>query len=107
MEKGFGGEGTMMETLKSFTKARFFSSKGFIARAVLIIVIYAVLELIGCREYVSFITGTTSGIVYDIIGMTYFVFYSLAVFVAPIFIIGAVIKLFFEKKFGTTACEEY
>ena len=96
----------MIKALKSFVKARFFSSRGFLARAILILIIYGLLELLGCREYASFITGTTSGLAFDIIGMTYFIFYSMAVFVAPIFVLASIFKLFFEKMFGKTAVEK-
>ncbi|PKL42173.1 MAG: hypothetical protein CVV41_15460 [Candidatus Riflebacteria bacterium HGW-Riflebacteria-1] len=70
-------------------KARFFSAWGFFSRGILIIAIYVILHLIGLREYTSFISGTTSGGAGDLLGITYFIAYSLAVFVAPVAIIAA------------------
>ncbi|NCB39835.1 MAG: hypothetical protein EOM80_13810 [Erysipelotrichia bacterium] len=70
-------------------KTAVFSAWGFFFRALLILVVFMCLHLLGCREYTSFISGTTSGNFLDMLGMAYFLFYSLSVFVAPIFVLAA------------------
>lgn len=70
-------------------KARFFSAWGFFSRGLLLVLVYIILHLAGLREYTSFISGTTSGGYGDLLGITYFISYSLAVFVAPVAIIAA------------------
>ncbi len=79
----------MTEQIPSPFKARLFSAWGFLYRALLIIFVFAMLHLSGLREYTSFITGTTSGGYLDLLGMTYFIFYALAVFIAPILLLAA------------------
>lgn len=78
-------------------KARFFSAAGFFYRAVLIVIVFGLLHLAGLREYTSFITGTSSGNVADILGMAYFLFYSLSVFVTPILVIASGFMLIFRR----------
>lgn len=81
-------------------KARGFSSAGFFLRAVLILAAFLLAELAGFRDYTSFISGTTSGNYKDIFGMTYFVLYSFAVFVAPILVIASILMKFLSKFAG-------
>lgn len=81
----------MNKTIPSPFKASFFSAWGFVFRALLIFAVFAVLHLAGLREYTSFISGTTSGNYHDLLGMTYFLFYSLAIFVAPILLLASAI----------------
>ncbi len=72
-------------------KTSIFSIWGLIYRSLIILFSFAFLHLAGLRQYTSFITGTTSGNYLDILGMAYFVFYSLSVFVVPIFLIASLI----------------
>lgn len=76
--------------LKNPFKAKLFSAWGFAWRAMLILAVFAILHLAGLREYTSFITGTTSGNFSDILGMAYFIFYSLSIFVAPVLLLGSI-----------------
>ena len=71
-------------------KAKLFSGWGFLSRGLLIIAVFLLLHLLGLREYTSFISGTTSGGWGDLLGITYFILYSLAVFLAPVLIIATV-----------------
>lgn len=87
----------MIDSIPSPFKTRFFSAWGFIFRALLIIFVFAMLHLAGLREYTSFISGTTSGNYYDLLGMSYFLFYALAVFLAPILLIAATIMALFSR----------
>ncbi|MDD3148750.1 MAG: hypothetical protein PHD82_15755 [Candidatus Riflebacteria bacterium] len=92
----------MIEAIPSPFKARLFSAWGFVFRALLIIFVFGLLHLLGLREYTSFISGTTSGNYHDLLGMTYFLFYALAVFVAPVFLLAsafmAIVSHFFASK---------
>jgi len=77
--------------LKNPFKAKLFSAFGFASRALLMLAVFAALHLAGFREYTSFITGTSSGNTADILGMAYFIFYSLSVFVAPVLLIASLL----------------
>lgn len=87
----------MSDQFPSPFKARLFTSWGFLYRALLIIFVFAMLHLAGLREYTSFITGTTSGGYLDLLGMTYFIFYALAVFLAPILLLAAGLLALLER----------
>jgi len=81
-------------------KAKLFSGWGFLSRGLLIIAVFALLHLLGLREYTSFISGTTSGSSGDLLGVTYFILYSLTVFVAPVLIIATVFMKIFSRYAG-------
>lgn len=72
-------------------KVKFFSAWAFFTRALLILALFAVLHLLGWRDYTSFISGTTSGGINDIFGIAYFILYSLALYLAPVLIIASAI----------------
>lgn len=90
----------MLNKIPNPFRTRFFSAWGFAFRALLILGIFAVFHLSGCREYTSFITGTTSGNLYDVLGMAYFLFYMLTVFVAPLLLIGAMWMVVLSRVAG-------
>ncbi|MFZ5949352.1 MAG: hypothetical protein ACOYXC_01505 [Candidatus Rifleibacteriota bacterium] len=81
----------MTESTQSYNplKAKLFSAWGFFTRALLILLVFAIIEAAGWREYTSFISGTTSGGTHDILGIAYFIIYLLALFVSPVLIIGS------------------
>ena len=81
-------------------KVRFFSAQSFLARGVLLLAVFAILHLLGLREYTSFISGTTSGSSGDLLGITYFLAYSLALFIAPVLLIAAVFMKIFSRLAG-------
>ena len=72
-----------MRHLLSLLRAPFFSTTGFLVRAIGLFALYGVLHLAGLREYTSFISGTTvagdsAHLLRDLAGITYFATYSLA-----------------------------
>lgn len=90
----------MLNKIPNPFKTRFFSPLGFFFRALLILMVFLALHLAGCREYTSFITGTSSGNYLDILGMAYFIFYSLSVFLSPILIIASLFMVLFNHLAG-------
>jgi hypothetical protein len=70
---------------------KFFSAYAFFTRALLILALFAILHLLGWRDYTSFISGTTSGGINDIFGIAYFIMYSLALYLAPVLLIASAI----------------
>lgn len=81
----------MNQTTWNPFKARFFSAYAFFTRGLLLIAVFMLLELAGWREYTSFISGTTSGSIHDLYGFAYFIFYALALFLAPVLLIASAI----------------
>ncbi|MEW6712524.1 MAG: hypothetical protein AB1403_22090 [Candidatus Riflebacteria bacterium] len=92
----------MTESTQSYNpfKAKIFSAWGFFSRALLILLAFAIIEAAGWREYTSFISGTTSGGTYDILGVAYFIIYLLALFLAPVMIIGSAIFALITRLVG-------
>ncbi len=78
-------------------KTGFFTAWGMLYRAILIVIIFGFMHFAGWREHTSFITGTVSGGYQDILGMAYFIFYAMTVFVAPVLIPAAWIMFIFER----------
>jgi hypothetical protein len=90
----------MINKMPNPFKTSLFSAWGLIYRAAIIILVFSILHLAGFRQYTSFITGTTSGNYLDILGMAYFVFYSLSIFVVPIFLIASCFLALSNKAFS-------
>jgi hypothetical protein len=91
----------MMNKLPNPFKTALFSASGFFFRALLIMVIFLALHLSGLREYTGFISGTSGGNLADLLGMTYFVFYSLVVFVVPILLLASLFMAILDKFSGS------
>lgn len=88
---------TIKDYLIKFSKSPFFSPQGFLIRGLEISIIFFVLNLLGCKQYVGTIFGTTfSGRITPIVGVlrlagvVYGFFYFAFIFIAPIFFIAAV-----------------
>lgn len=78
--------------LRNWFKAELFSPKGFLIRAVLISVAYAVCHAAGLREYTTFLSGTTDGGNLNqtiVLGVTYMAVYFAFVLGVPILLIAA------------------
>jgi hypothetical protein len=59
-------------------------------RAVLIFVVFAILHILGFRKYTCVISGTASfGIFRTLCGVTYIVFYGLAIACAPVLLLAS------------------
>lgn len=84
----------------SLSGAPFFSPRGFLDRAAMLLLLFAICHFTGLREYTCVISGTSptgdpADTLANILGLAYFATYSLALLVAPIFVIAAVLmKLF-------------
>ncbi len=69
-----------------------FSPRGFLLRALVLAVAYALCELAGLREYTTFLSGTAAGGRWEasvVWGMTYIFVYLGFVLLAPILVIAA------------------
>ena len=76
------------------TGAVFFSPKDFVRHAVLIVVLFAVVHLLGLREYTAMISGTMASPnlgaeACTLLAIIYMLFYFGAVVFAPILLIAA------------------
>lgn len=85
-------------------KTHVFSAWGFLFRAILILIVFFALHMAGCREYTSFITGTTSGDYLDLLGMAYFIFYSMSVFLIPILLVASLFMAILSRFAGGEDC---
>ena len=81
----------------NFSKSPFFTPQGFLIRGIEISLIFFILHLFGCKQYVGSLFGTTfnAGItpivyIWRLAGVLYGFFYFAFVFIAPIFFIAAV-----------------
>ena len=78
--------------------------RGWIVRALLILIVLATLHLLGWRDDTRIISGTGSpkdlaGQLAALRGVTYGLVYFAGVIVAPILILGAAIRLFVSTRF--------
>ncbi|HOT29931.1 MAG TPA: hypothetical protein PLU72_17275 [Candidatus Ozemobacteraceae bacterium] len=84
----------------SFSGAPFFSPRGFLDRALMLFLLFAICHLAGLREYTCIISGTSptgdpADTAASMLGIAYFATYSLALLAAPVFVIAAaLLKLF-------------
>jgi hypothetical protein len=75
-------------------RAPLFSPLGFLDRGLVLLALFAVAHLLGWRDNTCFISGTSPTgdpleITANLYGVTYFITYTLALLIAPIFLIGA------------------
>ncbi|HNS10227.1 MAG TPA: hypothetical protein PKN29_11035 [Candidatus Ozemobacteraceae bacterium] len=87
----------MSDRIPSPFATGFFTSWGMLYRAILIVAVFGIMHFFGWREHTSFITGTISGGYQDILGMAYFIFYAMTIFVAPVLIPAAWIMFILER----------
>jgi len=78
----------------SFSGAPFFSPRGFLDRALMLFLLFAICHVAGLREYTCVISGTSptgdpADTAASMLGIAYFSTYSLALLVAPVFVIAA------------------
>jgi hypothetical protein len=52
----------ILHVLRDLWKAETFSPKAFVARAIVISVLFAISELLGLREYTTFLSGTSANL---------------------------------------------
>jgi hypothetical protein len=84
----------VIEILRRLWKAETFSPAGFLLRAILIAVLYCASELLGFREYTTFLSGTSGNVnlgwqMASLLGLIHLLLYVGFVLLAPIFLIAA------------------
>jgi len=92
---------------KQFFRAPMFSPQGFVARAAIITVVFALCHLLGWREHTTFLTGTPAAAGTGLstsaaLGTIYMAAYFGFVLLNPILLLAAGI-LFVWERFTTTA----
>jgi hypothetical protein len=80
--------------LRRLWKAETFSPTAFVLRAIIITVLYCISELLGLREYTTFLSGTSANVnlgwpVASALGLTHLLLYVGFILLAPIFLIAA------------------
>src|SRR5882762_10412767 len=82
--------------LAKLWRAKFFSSKDFVRRALIICLLFGLAHLLGLREFTSVLNGTTGSLalgwtISTILGLTYVLLYVALVLPVPIFLLAAAI----------------
>jgi hypothetical protein len=91
-----------MQKIGELIRAPLFSPLGFVARALLLVVLFAACELAGWREHTTFISGTATsagaGVNASVTrGLIYMFAYFGFVLAAPILVIAAFLALVWRK----------
>ena len=82
--------------------ADFFSAKDFVRHGALLLIVFAIVHLLGLREYTSVLNGTTGAAGMNptnaaLLGVLYVLSYLGAILLAPIFFITAGLLTVWEK----------
>ena len=85
---------TALELLGRLWKAETFSPTAFVARAVIIAVLYCASELFGLREYTTFLSGTSANVnlgwqTASALGLIHLLLYVAFILLVPISLIAA------------------
>jgi len=96
MNKGF------WQKSRELWRAELFSPKGFVQRAILICVAFAVVHLLGLREFTSVLNGTTGSVEMGrgesaMLGFIYILSYLAFVLLVPILLLAAAIFAGWKK----------
>lgn len=80
--------------LRRVWQAETFSPTAFVARAIAVTMLFAVSELLGLREYTTFLSGTSANVnlgwsLTSVLGLTHLLLYVGFILLAPIFLIAA------------------
>jgi hypothetical protein len=80
--------------LRRLWKAEAFSPAGFLLRAILIAVLFFTSELLGLREYTTFLSGTSANVnlswtTASLLGLIHLLLYVAFILLGPIFLIAA------------------
>ena len=89
--------------LKCYRKAGSFSPTAFVARAGIITLLFAISELLGLREYTTFLSGTSANLdvswqTASILGLVHLLLYVGFILLVPIFILTASLLAAFEQR---------
>ena len=91
-------------------KSEAFSPTAFIVRALVIAVFFCISELLGLREYTSFLSGTSANLTVSwqtsaTLGLIHLLLYVAFVLLTPIFLITAALLAAWEKARGQRCAE--
>ena len=84
----------MLQLLRRLWKAKTFSPEGFLLRALLIAVVFGASELLGLREYTTFLSGTSGDVslswrTASLLGLIHLLLYVGFILLVPILLIAA------------------
>ena len=87
---------TFTDRLAALWRAKFFSPKDFVRRALIIALLFGVAHLFGLKEFTSILNGTTGSVALGwttsvLLGLTYVFLYIAFVLLVPIFLLTAAI----------------
>lgn len=85
---------TPVDFLRRLWKAGTFTPMGFVFRALIIIVLYGTSELLGLREYTTFLSGTSANVnlswqTASLLGVIHLLLYVGFILLAPVLLIAA------------------
>jgi hypothetical protein len=94
-----------MTAQRRWWSADFFSPRDFVRRAVLILVVFVVVQLCGLREYTSVLNGTTGSVGMNphtaaLLGMLYVLVYLGTILGVPMLLIAAALMTIWNKRQG-------
>ena len=100
----------VLNCLRHVWKVETFSPTAFVARAVIITVLFCASELLGLREYTTFLSGTSANVnlnwsLASALGLTHLLLYVGFILLAPVMLIAAgLITAWNRWKSGPMAC---
>ena len=85
---------TLIQRLMKLWRAKFFSPKDFVRRALIICVLFGVAHLLGLKEFTSVLNGTTGSLalgwtISAMLGLAYVILYVAFVLLVPILLLAA------------------
>ncbi|MBN1764873.1 MAG: hypothetical protein JW860_06415 [Sedimentisphaerales bacterium] len=94
---------TLSKLGRLFIRGRIFTPQGFIFRAVLIVIFFLLMEVLGLRRYAMILSGTSptanaQDMVAIVIACLYIVFYMAFIFLAPILFMASGFFYLFTRK---------
>jgi hypothetical protein len=96
---------TFGQQLAGLWRARFFSPKDFIRRAIIIAFLFALAHLFDLKEFTSVLNGTAGSLALGwttsaLLGLTYVLLYLAFVLLVPIFLLTAAILFAWNRAFS-------
>ena|SRR6476659_5400522 len=95
---------TFGQRLAALWRAKFFSPKDFVRRALVVTLIFALAHLFGLKEFTSVLNGTTGSVALGwttsaLLGLTYVFLYVAFVLLVPVFLLTATILFAWNRVF--------
>jgi hypothetical protein len=96
---------SLPQQLATIWRAKFFSPKDFVRRALILTFLFAIAHLCGLKEFTSVLNGTTGSVALGwttsaLLGLAYVLLYLGFVLLAPIFLLTAAILFTWARLFG-------